>query len=200
MLKTLITNNCWAGIIYNNYQKEFCSPTINLQILPEEFPKFCGNLKHYLEQEVIECKEPSEIHKNRLLRMFGYIPDYPMGLIDDIILVFQHYETFEDAKEKWETRKKRVDYDSIGYLFHVKHYVYSVSAVAFMALHLPNSVCITEDFGLEGAYRFDVPPGMDAFGGVRGEDGNMRRIIEQNFKIKDWLEGKYETINNNPGL
>ena len=64
-----------------------------------------------------------------------------------------------------------------------------------MALHLPNSVCITEDFGIEGACRFDVPPGMDAFGGVNG-----RRIIEQEFSIKDWLEGKYETINNNPGL
>lgn len=190
MLKTLITNNCWGGVICNNYGMEFKTPTINLQILPEEFPDFCENLEWYMSRELVECRRLRSWHKEYLKNMFQEVPKFPMGRIGDILVVFQHYESFEEAKEKWDKRKKRVDYESIGYLFHVKDERYSKYAKEFINLKLPNSVCITEDFSLEGAFQFDVPEGMDAFGGVRGKDGTMRRIIEQNFKIKDWLEGR----------
>ena len=187
MLNTLITNNCWGGVIYNNYGMEFKSPTINLQILPEEFPDFCENLEWYMSKELTECKRLNMWHRKHLINMFQEIPKCPLGRIGDILVVFQHYESFEEAKEKWDERKKRVDYDSIGYLFHVKDERYSEYAREFINLKLPNSVCITEDFSLEGAFRFDVPEGKDAFGAV---DDCSRRLIEQNFKIKDWLEGR----------
>ena len=192
MLKTLITNNCWGGVIAHNYGMEFCSPTVNLQILPEDFPKFCENLSQYLEMDLKECDNLTKWHETCLINMFGYVPDFrfPLGMVGDVLVVFQHYDTFEDAKEKWDIRRKRVDFNNIGYMFHLKDPKYTYHAKKVMALNLPNSVCITEDFSLDGAYRFDVPEGMDAFGGIRGEDGNMRRIIEQNFKIKDWMEGK----------
>ena len=44
MINTLITNNCWGGIIYNNYKMEFRSPTINLQILPDTLMRALKNL------------------------------------------------------------------------------------------------------------------------------------------------------------
>lgn len=191
MIKTLITNNCWGGIIYNNYQMEFRSPTINLQILPEEFPDFCKHLKFYMKRELIEYKNLSYWHEDFLHHMFGEeLPNCPLGLIGDIMVVFQHYETFDEAKELWNRRRERIDYDSIGYMFHVRDYTYSGPARDFIKLKLPNSVCATQEFYLDGSYSFHVPEGMDAFGGVRGNDGQMRRIIEENFTIKDWLEGR----------
>lgn len=191
MINTLITNNCWGGIIYNNYKMEFRSPTINLQILPEEFPDFCEHLKFYMKRELIEYKNLSYWHEDFLHHMFGEeLPNCPLGLIGDIMVVFQHYETFDEAKELWNRRRDRIDYDSIGYMFHVRDYTYSAPARDFIKLKLPNSVCATQEFYLDGAYSFHVPEGMDAFGGVRGNDGQMRRIIEENFTIKDWLEGR----------
>lgn len=191
MLKTLITNNCWGGVISSNYKMPFCSPTINLQILPEEFPEFCQHLKFYMQQELVECKELTAWHRDYMEHMFGdEFPNCPLGLLCDMLVVFQHYESFSEAKAAWDRRKKRIDYDNIGYLFHVKNVTYSAPARDFMKLDLPNSICITEDFELEGAYAFHVPEGMDAFGGIN-DHGRMRRIIEENFSIKDWLEGKY---------
>ena len=188
MLKTLITNNCWGGVIAHNYGMEFRSPTINLQILPEEFPDFCEHLKFYMKRDLIECKELAPWHEDYMHHQFGEeLPECPLGLIGDILVVFQHYETFEEAKEQWNRRKARIDYDNIGYFFHVKNYTYSAPARDFIKLKLPNSVCATQDFYLDGAYRFDVPEDKDAFGAV---DDNSRRLIEQNFRIKDWLEGK----------
>lgn len=188
MLTSLITNNCWGGVISHNYGMALCSPTVNLQILPEEFPDFCDNLKFYMKQDLIECTELTPWHRDYMTNMFGdSFPDCPLGMIVDILVVFQHYTSFSDAKRQWEKRKARIDYDNIGYFFHVNSPKYSRYARDFIRQELPNSVCVTEGFTLDGAYRFDVPEGKDAFGAV---DDRSRRLIEQEFKIKDWLEGK----------
>lgn len=186
MIKTIISNNCFGGCISNDYHMEFCSPTINLQILPEEYPKFCKNLKHYMDAELVEYKELSDMHKIYCEHMFGYVPmEYPMGLIDDILVVFQHYKTFAESKECWDKRKARVDYDSIGYFMHAKNETYTDDVIDFLELNLPHSEAVTEGFDVAGAHRFDTPPGLDCFYFVGG-----KRVIEQNFSIRKWLEGE----------
>lgn len=34
---------------------------------------------------------------------------YPIGTLDDIKIFFMHYDSCEDALQKWEDRKKRVN-------------------------------------------------------------------------------------------
>lgn len=182
-MKSLISNNCHGGLICKRNGMQFCSPTVALQILPEEFPKFCANLRHYMETDVVEYKWFSQKHRDYLNHMFGYIPmNMPIGLIDDIMVVFQHDNSFVEAVIKWNRRRERVDYKDIGYLFHLKNESYAEYGRQFLDLHLPNSAVLTEDFTLAGAHRFDVPNGMDCFGAVDG-----KFIIEQNFSIKDFL-------------
>lgn len=185
MIKTIISNNCFGGCISNDYHMEFCSPTINLQILPEEYPRFCKNLTYYMKVELMECKAMSMRHEKMCEHMFGYVPtEYPMGLLDDILVVFQHYKTFAEAKECWDKRKARVDFDNIGYFMHAKNETYADCVREFLALNLPHSEAVTEGFDVEGAHRFDTPPGLDCFYFVGG-----KRVIEQNFSIRKWLEG-----------
>ena len=187
MIKSIISNNCFGGCIANDYHMEHCSPTVNLQILPEEFPKFCANLKHYMDCDLKEPWGYSEDHKEYLTHMFGYIPtEFPIAVLDDILVVFQHYESFTEARQCWERRKARIDYDNIGYFFHAKNETYADCVKVFLALDLPHSACVTEGFDVEGAHRFDTPPGLDCFYFVGG-----KRVIEQNFSIKEWLEGKF---------
>ena len=52
----------------------------------------------------------------------------------DVLVCFQHYDTFEEAKKKWDERKKRVDYDHIGYIFHVRGPEYQFEAEEFFAM------------------------------------------------------------------
>lgn len=195
MIKTIISNNCFGGVISHQYGLEFCSPTINLQILPEEFPTFCNNLHYYMDAELEMYTNFSTFHIECMYRMFDCIPNMPFGRIKDVLVCFQHYDTFDEAAELWNKRKARVDYDSIAYLFHARHPKYKQAVEQFLALDLPNSEVITEDWGMNGTHRFDVPPGMDAFGSVNG-----RRIIEQNFSIKDFLEGTNDTEHNNTSV
>lgn len=78
----------------------FNTPTINLYITAPDFLKFVKNLEYYLSLEPVEDKSQIEI-------------PFPVGVIDDVHIYFMHYQTFESAKEKWETRKRRVNLDNI---------------------------------------------------------------------------------------
>ena len=42
--------------------------------------------------------------------------NFPVMKISDITLYCVHYKTFEEAKEKWNQRKKRINYDNIYFI------------------------------------------------------------------------------------
>lgn len=98
---SLITNTCIGGRLYHDYNHKFLSPTIDLYIKPSDFVKFCCNLKEYLEFELIEVKNIK-------------INNFVVGKLKDINIYFSHTNyTFDIAKENWERRKKRINYDNI---------------------------------------------------------------------------------------
>lgn len=43
--------------------------------------------------------------------------EYPVGKLDDVIIYFVHYASFHEAKEKWEERKKRINYNNLFFIF-----------------------------------------------------------------------------------
>lgn len=96
---TIIASNCNGGIIYHDLGLKFNSPTINLSMDTDDFIKLVSNLKYYLEQEIYEIKDENY--------------DFPCGMLEDIKIRFNHYKTFEEAVDKWNERKKRINWDNI---------------------------------------------------------------------------------------
>lgn len=96
---TIISSNCNGGIIYHDLKLPFNSPTINLSMDTDDFIKLVSNLKYYLEQEIVEVED-----KNY---------DFPCGMLEDIKIRFNHYNTFEEAVNKWNERKNRINWDNI---------------------------------------------------------------------------------------
>ena len=95
---SIITNHCIGGIISHDLGLKFLSPTVNLKILPYDFIKFIQNLDRYLNADLIEIE--SEF-------------PYPVAKLEDITIYFVHYKTFEEAVNKWNERKKRIDFNNI---------------------------------------------------------------------------------------
>lgn len=95
---TILSNNCIGGVIYHDMGLKFLSPTINLYIVPNDFVKFLGNLDYYLKQEIV--KTTSDL-------------PYPVGKLDDIKIFFKHYRNIEEAKQKWNVRKQRINYNNL---------------------------------------------------------------------------------------
>lgn len=178
MINTIISNNCTGGAVCHELGMEFKSPTVNLQILPEEYPRFCQNIHHYMETE-LTADADMDGHRDMIIKMFGGVPDFPFGRLDDILVCFQHYPTFEDARAKWNERRAKMDYDHIGYIFHARGEGYKAEAAVFLALDLPNKLCITQDFEIPGSVRMD---------GEGFEAVNNKLRVVQAYDYRGWVK------------
>ena len=96
---TIISSNCNGEFMYYDMKLKFLSPTINLSFEMNDYVKMLENLKWYMDQEIVEYED----------QRF----DYPTGMLGDIEIRFNHYSTFEEAREKWNERKKRIDYNNL---------------------------------------------------------------------------------------
>ncbi|MFQ7307741.1 MAG: DUF1919 domain-containing protein [Mediterraneibacter sp.] len=95
---TILSNTCIGGIISHDMGLKFLSPTVNIYIRPEEFVKFVKDLDYYLSLELTEIYHPAP---------------YPVAKLGELTLYLKHFNTFEEAKEKWEERKKRINFQKI---------------------------------------------------------------------------------------
>ena len=128
---TIISNNCIGGIIYHNLNLQFRSPTINLYLSDSDFITFVRDLHGYLDAELVECPDPTK--------------NYPVGALvyneKQVIVNFMHYESFEEAKRKWDERKKRIDFSNIHIIMQAVDLEEQV-ATDFFQLPYENKVLI----------------------------------------------------------
>lgn len=108
---SVISNNCWAGRVYQYLDMPYLSPTAGLYFFAPDYIKFVSDLRRYLATE-LRFIEPEES------KYYGEIKkrnqtDKPIGILDDVEIVFLHYKTKEEAAEKWNRRKERVNFDNI---------------------------------------------------------------------------------------
>ena len=101
---TLISRDCVGGVLYHQLGLKFLSPTINLFFSPIDFNYFCLHLKDYLDSELVELND-KEV-------------SYPIGLLKPqnlkpVRVDFMHYESFKKAKDKWNERKQRINFDNL---------------------------------------------------------------------------------------
>ncbi|WP_341769931.1 DUF1919 domain-containing protein [Aeromonas caviae] len=97
---TFISSNCIGTRLYLVRNIPFYSPTIGMWFEPDCFYKLVTNLEYYLSLELEHLDLNGKCN-------------YPMGSLGDIKVHLMHYDTFSDAKEKWQRRLKRVNYSNI---------------------------------------------------------------------------------------
>ena len=81
---SVISANCVGAFILHDLNQPFNSPFVNLYLDPSDFVQF------------IQTEKP-----------------YPVGLLDDLKVHFMHYHSEQEAKEKWEARSHRLDFDNL---------------------------------------------------------------------------------------
>lgn len=96
---SLISNNCNGGFILHDLGMRFNSPFVNLWIKPSDYIKILSDLPGYMNEELSFVIEDGI--------------DYPVGVLRDVRVYFEHYNTNEEAKQKWDIRKARINYDNL---------------------------------------------------------------------------------------
>ena len=130
---TIISSDCFGGIASHDLGLKFRSPTINLFFSHEDFILFVQDLRGYLDAELIHVSDPS-------------VP-YPVGELEyngkTIRVNFMHYQSFEEAREKWNQRKQRVDYSNL-FVIQLVSSATEEKINAFDALPYPHKMLITD--------------------------------------------------------
>lgn len=101
---TLICSNCTGGLLYHWLGLRFNSPFINLYLTNDDFLKALESWEDFISYDIQEDK--------------GTDKPYPVAVsYDNIRIHFMHYTTFEEAKAKWNERRKRMGEDVNSYGF-----------------------------------------------------------------------------------
>lgn len=141
---TIISNNCWGGMIYESYNLPKKSPTVGLFFMAEDYIKFISDLKGYFAADLTFIA-PEESKWKDALQVSGNkrYGTYPVGKLKDIEIFFLHYHSEQEAKEKWERRIKRINWDRLLVKFNDQNGCTTEDAKNFMELPLKNKLFFT---------------------------------------------------------
>lgn len=138
---TIISNNCFAGVTYEYLNMPYLSPTIGLYFFADEYIRFVNNIKHYTSEKLEKLDINDSKYKKELLRINQN--KVVLGKICDVEIVFLHYDSFDEAKEKWEKRCKRINYQNIIYKFNDQNLCNEKHLNEFYNLDFKNKICFT---------------------------------------------------------
>ncbi len=91
---SLLSSNCNGAFILHDLGLRFNSPFVNLWMNPGDYIKYLEKIEYYKELPLFFKQENTE---------------YPIGMLGDLIIYFQHYKSKNEAKAKWEERTKRIN-------------------------------------------------------------------------------------------
>ena len=141
---SIISNNCWGGLVYQYFGLPYTSPTIGLFFMDDDYIKFLEKLDYYFAQPLKFISIEESRYRQQLQSESTAKQNYPVAMLDDIEVHFLHYKSEHEAKVKWERRLKRLNRNRLL----VKMSQRSVNSESildrFEALPFKNKICFTE--------------------------------------------------------
>ena len=175
---TIICSTCIGGMISHNLGLRFMSPTVNIWMTPSDLIKFVSDLDKYLASEISFVKSTYY--------------DFPVGKIDDITVYFQHYTTEEDAENKWNERKTRIDKENLFIITDDKN-VTDEEVQTLLNVKCKRLVIFTtDDTKKEPFFAYDIYKGQKEIGRYSVRNLKGFAPFEKEFNYAAWLSGKDE--------
>ncbi len=177
---SIISSSCNGGVITSELGEQFRTPTVNLWFTPEDFLKLCSNFEYFMGQDVVEVA-------NRF-------QPYPVGKIDDVTVFFMHYHSFEEAREKWNLRKARINYDNLFFMMVEKDGCTPEMVAQFDALPYRHKVIFTQHSypQFRSAIQVMDRPGEKDVGVLTDFVGLAGRRYDACFDYVSWLNGEMD--------
>lgn len=139
---TVISNDCWGGRMHKFYHLPFNSPFIGLFIPGPDYVRILET------PQVLDM--PLRFVPISQSRYWDHLQSvgqtsHPLGLLgpENLEIHFLHYENEQVARQKWERRVKRIDWDNAIVKCSDRDVFNEQVARRFDALPYPNKVCFT---------------------------------------------------------
>lgn len=112
---SIIANACYGGRLSTDLGFPYNSPLVGCYIVYPDYLEFLSNIREYLRAP-LQFKKESKYEECRQQR--AKTPYwYPEGFLSiggkEVEIHFLHYHSEEEAREKWERRAARVNFDDL---------------------------------------------------------------------------------------
>lgn len=109
---SIICNDCWGGMAYEELGTRYESPFVGLFVVPEDFATLAGDLRASLTRPIEFRDRSRHDYISRWRNEIGKA--YPIGVLkNDVEIQFLHYADAAEAKAKWERRAARVNWTKL---------------------------------------------------------------------------------------
>ena len=177
---TILCSNCIGGCIYHRLRKQFLSPTVNMFFTQPDFVDFCLHLDYYLSTP---------------LQFIDHSGSYPVAIlhgkdeIPDITLHFNHAKTKQEAEEKWESRKRRINKDNLYIILYKLDGLTVEKAKLLESIRCNNKVLLTAEPVPEISWSYVIKPNphQKYASAYLGRDVFNRRWYEKKFDFVGFL-------------
>lgn len=146
---TIISNNCWGGMVYESFGIVKQSPTVGLFFMADEYIKFLKKFPDVLYKE-IEFIEPETSQYVEYLKSDSRFGHYPIGKIDDVEICFLHYHSKDEVLQKWKRRCERIDFDHIIFKMNDQNQCTKDHLIQFSQLPFLNKIVFSIN-------KYDIP-------------------------------------------
>lgn len=170
---TIISNNCWGGIVYEYYNIRKNSPTVGMYFFAEEYIKFISQLKYYLglKLEIITYDESK--YKDILIRLNQ--TKSLIGKLGDVEMVLIHYRSAAEAVEKWERRVRRVNWNHLIFKMSEMNQCTFEHLKAFDDFPAERKILfVSKDYGLKSQI---VWPEWTRFGEIKNDTTDFKKHL-----------------------
>ncbi len=182
---SIVSSNCNGGVMCSDLGVPFNSPFVNLFIKASDFVKLCGDFKGYMDEELRFVTEEDPIYGKT---------EYPTAYLKDVKIYFMHYKSEQEARESWERRRKRINWNNLFFLFTDRSQCTQKDLVAFDKLPFGHKVVFTHvphpeiscAFYIKGYENEDKVPVLSSY---KNEAWSIKRIYDQ-FDYVEWLNEK----------
>ena len=147
---TIISNNCWGGMVYESFNIQKLSPTVGLFFMADEYIKFLKAFPDILREDIrfISPKESKYCHFLEKDSRFG---QYPIGYLGDVEICFLHYHNEEEVREKWKRRCERINWNHLIFKMNDQNLCEERHLIEFSSLrHLENKIIFSSK-------KYDIP-------------------------------------------
>ena len=149
---SILSMNCWGGLIYHAFGLQFLSPTINLYMNEPDFLRLLSDPMSKLDAELRFYSTAIDADDDH---------EYPVMMLGDSKLHMIHYDDAGSARRKWEERRLRLNWYNLLVMMYTDR---REMLEAFDRLPFGKKVCFVP-FESDADCAFYIPPEL-----VRGRN------------------------------
>lgn len=165
--------------MYRYFGFNYLTPTAGLYFFSPEYLKFVSNLKHYIESDLSFINYKQSKYTDEIVKR--HQENVPIGVLDDVEIMFLHYKTTEEAQAKWNRRKRRINWDNIYVKMSEMNLCSESLLREFDKLGYSKKVIfVTKDYGLASQILFRDYLNKDE---IKNDTTNFRKYIN----LTKWL-------------